>query len=298
MPVRTLSLLLATFIALSSVGPAARAAEPEFLDTYQTSVDNDGDAEKIEGLDPATLEPLESNNPFYPAANGKKFMTAEEVLATLSPLLEEKFDTFIIGNTSTRGASGDLVPFQHIRVLRKAHAGAKVFTRNEAGLINGINDAGLAEIEGLPKLLPVSSGAPGRQSMRTFSGVFRMSHELTKGRLNTSPEAGMSYSSYIDFVYAGGRASGIAVHGTPTRNHRLLGRSRASHGCFRTFPAYAKILRTHLMRPEMMGDDLPRFDRAAALPSEEVQTGARGTQRGLKALVIIFNGYEASGQDI
>lgn len=220
----------------------------------------------------------------------KQFLPLAQVLGTISPFLEERFDTFVLANTAEGGDQDRIIPAQHLRVLHRA-PGASAFLRSETGQIVGINEAGLQPIPGIPALVPISSGQQGPGSIRTFSGVFRLNLEATKSKLATSPEAPMSFSTYIDFIYENGQASGVAMHGTPSANHRWLGRRRASHGCLRTYPAIARALRAHLMRPERFASDLPRFFQREILPNAAVQSGQSGIRPGVKVLYIVFNGY-------
>jgi lipoprotein-anchoring transpeptidase ErfK/SrfK len=223
------------------------------------------------------------------------FHTADEVFATVSPTIEEEFDAFIIANTLESGSANDLIPFQHVRYVVKKSPELKVFRRDDQGRIIGFLENNITTLQGLPQFLPISSGVSGSGSIRSFSGVFRINHRRSRDRLNTSREAPMSYAMYLDAIYPSGRESGAAMHGTPTKNHRLLGNSRASHGCLRTFPDYAKLIYSHLIQNDSMySDDLIEINRRTNLPGPDAQNGLLGTRRGTRALFIIFNGYSQS----
>ena len=220
------------------------------------------------------------------------FHTADEVFATISPTIEEEFDAYIIANTMTKGAASDLIPYQHARFIVKKSPELKVFRRNAQGKITGFIESNITTLEGLPTFLPISSGVSGGGSIRSFSGVFRVNHSKSRSGLSTSKEAPMSYAMYVDAVYPNGRASGAAMHGTPTKNHSLLGNSRASHGCLRTFPAYSKLVYSHVIQNQAMySDDLIEINRRTNLPGDEAQDGLLGTRNGTRTLFVIFNGF-------
>ncbi|MCC6138884.1 MAG: L,D-transpeptidase [Bdellovibrionaceae bacterium] len=275
-----LSLLVFTF--------SAQAIELQVDDSLYATADNDLEAQ-IPNL--AAMGPLSVGADLLGHVNlYGKFLTFSDVISSLTPYLESQFDTFIIGNTATEGASTDLVPFQHVRVLHKKDKTQPLFLRTE-GVVTGIHFNNVESIAGVPDLVPISSGKPGNNGIRTFSGIFRVSTKRSKSHLSTGKEAPMSYAVYIDARYTGGRESGIAIHGTPTRNHKLLGVSRASHGCLRTLPIIAKEIYTHVMSPEMWSEELPKFDKFENFPSEEVMSGQTGTEPGTRTLFIIFNGH-------
>lgn len=226
------------------------------------------------------------------------FYNAETVLDTLSPYLESQFDTIIIANTATTGSSADMIPFQHARILVKNSSELSFFKRDTNGKITGIIEENITTLEGLPQNVPISSGVAGNGGIRTFSGIFRVNVSRSKSHLKTSPGAGMSYAVYVDASY-GKRASGVAIHGTPKKNHKKLGNVRASHGCLRTFPEYATIIYNHIIKNEAMkSQDAPKFKNLDNLPDGSVQSGGNGTEAGVKALFIIFDGYENQTQDI
>lgn len=223
----------------------------------------------------------------------KVFLTAGEVFATISPEIEEEFDVYIIANTAESGSDSDLIPFQHARFIVKKDSAAKIFKRNSQGQVVGIREGNATTLEGLPELLPISSGVAAKKSIRSFSGVFRVNHKKSKSNLSTWKEAPMSYGIYLDAFYPKeNRESGSALHGTPTANHDLLGLYRASHGCLRTYPKYAKIMYSYVIQNEAMySEDLLDLDRTANLPTTDVQKGLLERRPGTRTLFIIFNGY-------
>lgn len=94
-----------------------------------------------------------------------------------------------------------------------------------------------------PYSWPVSTGRKYRGEKRsgpTPLGIFNAddrSHRHRKGW--GSP--GMYNSIYIDLHYSGGRASGVAIHGTTRNQYRKLGRID-SHGCVRMHQSNADQL--------------------------------------------------------
>ncbi len=227
------------------------------------------------------------------------FHTAGEVLATVSPLIEEEFDSYIIANTMTSGSATDLIPFQHARFIVKKSPELKVFRRNAQGQITGIIEGNVTTLAGLPTYIPISSGKGAKGSIRSFSGAFRVNHTRSKSNLSTSKEAPMSYAMYVDAIYPSGRESGAALHGTPTKNHSLLGAYRASHGCMRTYPAYANIIYSYIIKTDdLYSDDLIEINRTVNLPSANAQNGLLGTRKGTRTLFIIFNGYSQDTKNI
>jgi len=90
-------------------------------------------------------------------------------------------------------------------------------------------------VEGEPAYSwPVSTGRkyPGdRRSGSTPIGIFNPDDRRHRHRRGWG-SPGMYNSIYIDLHYRSGRASGVAMHGTPRNKYRRLGRAD-SHGCIR-----------------------------------------------------------------
>jgi len=277
--------LLFALLVISTSAQAIQLSWEVFGDAY---VDNDGDAAN-QTLPYSPLVPFEGGILRVNLYN--HFFTFEEVMGYVSPYLESQFETFIIGNTATEGSSSEVIPFQHARVLHKKDKALPLFTRDASGKINGVNFDNSQAIEGIPDLVPISSGKRGDGGILTYSGVFRVSVSTSKARLRTSPGASMSYAVYLDGHYEGGRRASVAIHGTPKSNHKKLGVQRASHGCFRTFPAIAEKIYGHVMSEAMWAEDLPKFNSFENFPSDDVMDGNYGTDDGTKTLFIIFEGY-------
>lgn len=286
--------VMSFFSLLLLVSSVCSAQELQVNDLYFAYADNDERALQNynNGL------PLLSFDGWVPVDARGDFFTFEDVMATLSTYLESQFDTLVIANTANSGSTGELIPYQHLRVLNKKDAEKPLFVRNTAGQVVGIDEANVNSFEGLPTLVPVSSGKSGDGGIRTFSGIFPINMEKTKnGSQSTSKEAAMSYSTYVRTYYSG-RASGVAIHGTPTNKHKYLGVRRDSHGCLRTYPDYAKIINSHVLSAEMYSNAIPKFARSENLPNMSVQTGASGTMEGSKTLIIMFDGYAHPQADI
>lgn len=289
-------LVLSSVLFLSSVASADSIQSNDLLSAY---IDNDEQAELLQLHPERFNKPLvEESSILTPVETRGYFYKAEQVLSTLTPFLESQFDTIIIANTATNGSSGDMVPFQHARILIKKNSALKIFNRDANGKVVGILEENLTPLEGIPQLLPISSGVAGNGGIRTFSGMFRVNLKRSKSHLNTSPRAGMSYAVYADAHY-GTRESGLAIHGTPQRNHHKLGKVRASHGCLRTFPDFAKVIYQHVIKNEsLVSKDIPKFKNLDNLPDDSVQKGESGTEEGVRALFIMFDGFENQAQDI
>lgn len=290
-----MKIILSSLLLTFGLGQVVSATELKLNDLFFAFADNDERA-------------LTNYNNGLPLLSSQKdlllvdargdFFTFEEVMATLSPYLESQFDTIIIANTDTKGSTSDIIPHQHLRVLNKKTSSQPLFTRNTQNIITGIYESNVQNLEGLPTYVPVSSGVAGDGGIRTFSGIFPVNMSRTlSGSKSTHKEAAMSHSTYIRTFYSG-RASGVAIHGTPTKNHKYLGVRRASHGCLRTYPDYAKIINSHVLSEEMFSSAIPQFANSENLPNANVQSGTTGTMEGSKTLIIIFNGYSQPQTDL
>ncbi len=270
--------------------------ESNVSDLYFSSADND-ERSLIPNFNDGL--PLLETHFFHLIDARGDFFTFEEVMSTLSPFLESKFETIIISNTATDGSTADIVPFQHLRVLNKINKNEPIFVRDrKTGMIKGLNFKNIQSLPGLPELVPVSSGISGKKKIRTFSGIFPIQMDKTfTGSTSTSHNALMSFPTYVKTYYSK-KWSGVAIHGTPKKNHKHLGVRRDSGGCLRTFPEYAQIINSHVLSSEMFSKSIPAFSTTQNLPNQSVQTGANGTMEGSKALIIMFNGYNNPTSDI
>lgn len=255
------------------------------------------------------------------SAEGVKFPYLNELSDMFTPEIEAKFDVFLVINTEDangqRPNNGNIgVPRQHLRVIVKSHPGSNnvahnVFRRNARGEIVGLNQAninenvpGLAGLNVVPKsidgrydrlgfsyLVPSTTGAANYK--KTSNGIYLVNEVRSDSHQARYDEAPMSYQTYIDTRYASGQESGIAIHGTPSRNHGLLGVRRGSHGCARVHPNHAKVLRDYL--ETLSQRQVPRLNWQE-WKSFELQPSPLATQmvNRIPVLFIIFNGYEPS----
>ena len=145
-------------------------------------------------------------------------------------------------------------------------SGGPLFNRDERGKIDPLNP--VSDQAEVWHEFPISSGKAGKGYILTYSGIFRFNRELSELKFKDNPEAPVSYGVFIDFYYTASRQSLVAVHGTPGKNHKFLGKARASHGCIRTFPQNAKTIHKYLMSDGMWDNNLPEFDVRATFPSQ------------------------------
>lgn len=259
------------------------------------------------------------------SAEGVKFPYLSELSGVFTADIEAKFDVFLVINTEDRVPTvpsniGNIeVPRQHVRVLVKKRPGTdsvddNVFTRDDRGQITGVNNANLnEEVPELAGLNQVPSSIDGRYDRLGFSylvpsttgaanfkktsnGVYLVNEVRSNSiRQNRQTEAPMSFQTYIDTRYLGGQESGIAIHGTPSRNHRLLGVERGSHGCARVHPDHARTIRDYLttLTPRLV----PRVNWQE-WKSYQLQPSPLAPQSvsRIPVLFIIFNGYEPMDQ--
>ncbi len=155
---------------------------------------------------------------------------------------------------------------------------------------------------------PVSTGRryPGDpRSGPTPLGIFNVDERPFRHRPGWG-SPGMYNALYIDLHYPSGRASGVAMHGTPRANYPLLGRPE-SHGCIRMSQANADALWA-LFHPgprsrgpaSPLWGEVPRYFRSAprqdAAPrsgyvrdgSLLLQAGRVLTKPGYAALFVFF----------
>jgi hypothetical protein len=287
-------------VTLSTFSVSAKAVW-ESPNDPNDAVDNDSDAANLENI--LRQDPYYRPLPLFPNSGLRHDVTApqvfysfEKISGSLSEGLEKSFDAFIFINTANRDDGNPIVPAQHMRVIAKQRSGDVIFTRGFNNQITGV-DAGLLK-DALPKfeeMLPISSGKGAGYGIKTFSGIFRIDLKHSDDRLKTSPEADMSWQSYIDFYYPDGRHSGVAIHGTPSKFRSLLGKQPASHGCARTFPEIAKGIYKFIRSKDLLSNDVLLLDTTKQLP--EPVRGSDGklkTKPGTKTLMIIFNGTNGS----
>lgn len=145
-----------------------------------------------------------------------------------------------------------------------------VIERHAEGWRLAAHDAEHWEEQGEPIYSsPVSTGRvyPGdRRSGPTPKGVFNIDERPRRHRPGWG-SAGMYNAIYIDLHYKSGRASGIALHGTPSQNYGKLGQAD-SHGCVRMRQGMADRLWA-IIHPDgargpasPLWGNVPRFSRS------------------------------------
>jgi hypothetical protein len=252
----------------------------------------------------------------------KVFHKLENLSRFITPEIESSYETIYMVNTANRntGANG-FIPPQHMLVVKRNPKNGRFFTRNAIGTINGLqrgtknvyevlknyrkgikkyarsNRGGIVKKNGL-HLVPISSGLPGDGGIYSFSGIFQINEGKSvrlndKVRRQWTSEAPMTNAMYVGYFYnkrdgSRGRSSGLAIHGTPSWNWKLLGKSRASHGCIRTHPYIAKAMFNTYM--DSAKKTVPEFDWDQELA---VIDNKDPYKRRRPALIILFNGYSA-----
>ncbi len=158
-----------------------------------------------------------------------------------------------------------------------------VLARGEAGWALALHDEGywakkLSDGEVPAYSWPVSTGRkyPGdSRSGPTPVGVFNVDDRRHRPGWGSQ---GMYNALYIDLHYSGGRASGVAIHGTTSGQYRKLGRAD-SHGCVRMKTANADQVWA-LVHPEgakgaasPLWGTVPRFFTSAVTKDMSARSG-------------------------
>jgi hypothetical protein len=254
------------------------------------------------------------------SAEGVQYPYLSEMSSVLSPQLEARFDVFLVINTDNkvneRPEAKDHnvnVPSQHVRVIVKKNKGTdnlqdNVFLRDFLGNIVGLDeskiDNNVIELEGLniypddiphaknseniPYLIPSTTGSINY--MKTVNGLYLVNIARSINNLNTSPQAGMSHQTYIDTRYRSGKESGIAIHGTPSRNRKYLGEKRASHGCARVHPTHAQIIRNYVL--SLPQRSVPNLKWKSWLSFDAQNSVVQDFVNSVPVMFVIFNGYD------
>ena len=119
----------------------------DYVDGYPITSDNRLVVEVDESGEMITM-PLDT----YLESKGSNFLnlianyfdfkkTFQTVTSYITPLMEERFELFVIVNVDYRNLAygNDKIPSQHMRIIKKTSPGQKVFTRNSQGWITGLN---------------------------------------------------------------------------------------------------------------------------------------------------------------
>ncbi|MCL4186616.1 MAG: L,D-transpeptidase [Rhodobacteraceae bacterium] len=191
-------------------------------------------------------------------------------MAYLAPAaLHAAYSLAVYVNTSPSGATG-----QRMWVLgRDGPASPWTLALQDAAHFDGRD--GPADYS-----WPVSTGRkyPGDpRSGPTPLGIFNVDERPFRHRPGWG-SPGMYNALYIDLHYGSGRVSGVAMHGTPRANYRLLGRPE-SHGCIRMTQANADALWARFHPAGTGGDgsplwgEVPRFFRSAPHRDARARSG-------------------------
>ena len=271
-------------------------------------IDNDETAELCKGREREAL--------LWKAGFRRTFYSFETVSAHLSEELEEDYEMILLTNTDEKrhGQSSDFIPPQNMIVLMKGPNNRLFFTRDSSGTINGLQPGTkqLSDIigkdhrnkitrassrkYGMPyernglELVPVSTGA--NHHMRSFSGIFQVNWGRSKDRPRRGWSNPMSNPMYLAYFYTNRRGqreriSYAATHGTPKANWKLLGKSRASHGCTRVHPAIMEDIRAVVEDMPLKNVFETNWDYA--LPTQDVNNPY---QMRKPVLIMQFNEYE------
>ncbi|MEO0681508.1 MAG: L,D-transpeptidase [Pseudomonadota bacterium] len=155
----------------------------------------------------------------------------------------------------------------------------------------------------------ISSGRKyaGERSGPTPPGVFNLDERPHRHRPGWG-SPGMYNALYIDLHYSSGRASGVALHGTPRSKYRRLG-TIDSHGCVRMTQENADQLWAVIHPGGARGPaspiwgDVPRFFRTTPRQDwtarrgyvrdgsllQDASTGALLTKPGYRMLAVFFH---------
>lgn len=247
----------------------------------------------------------------------------ETVTKSLSLEIEENYDLFIIIN-SAEGPTpiNAFLPNQHLLIIGKGSGASHVFNRDKNNVITGISQNSLtlsdllssrlfskakasSPISGLPfewnglEILPVSTGT--QYHFPTFSGIFQLNWPRSQNMRSRDYNDPMSNALYVGYFYHDDaiepqdfkknnrdRVSYLAIHGTPRENWKLLGRTRASHGCARILPHFNEGI--YQVIESLPSQKVINLDWNYELPHVDKTEPTRWAK---PVLIIIFNGYKS-----
>lgn len=205
--------------------------------------------------------------------------------------------------------------YSHAFYVNASHSGPGMqklwaIARDGSGWRLALHDAAYWEARGeAPQWSwPVSTGvqrAGNPPYILTPPGIYNVDERRARQYMGWG-SPGMYAPVYIDYHYASGRISSVALHGTDRINYRHLG-ERASHGCVRMTQENASQIRDLLHPGRAVGADsplwgeVPRYFRSTPRDSLAARTGyvrdgsllvdEAGqvlTKMGYRALIVIF----------
>lgn len=255
----------------------------------------------------------------------KLYLPYEEVISRLHEDVEAETDVVYMVNTgNTPSQCKGQIPNQHLLLLKRSSAEAPIFVRDSKGMISGI--ASTTRIASLPvvngviqhgspvfkteseiqtelKYVPVSSGISNGNMILTYSGIFRVNERRTndmRKSTNTSQDP-MQYSVYINGEYDEGNEARLALHGTPERFWKLLGKQRASSGCIRLHTdfsrwnqqfLFSKATDGQLVPKKELNGEIKNWNRKLHFPPYEGEFSTLKTATKLRVLIVFFDGYQ------
>jgi len=167
----------------------------------------------------------------------------------------------------------------YVNAATKSPGGQKmwVIERNVTGWQLALSDPDYWADKGAPTYSwPVSTGRhyPGeKRAGPTPLGIFNADDRNTRHRRGWG-SPGMYNSIYIDLHYNSGRASGVAMHGTPSNKYRLLGKAD-SHGCIRMHQSNADQIWSMFHPEGRPGPNSPLWSEVPRYFKSRVTTGTR-----------------------
>lgn len=255
------------------------------------------------------------------------YLPFEEVMGMLHDEVESETDVIYLVNTSDKASTcKDQIPNQNMLLLKRGTTNLPFFTRDAKGTILNLSQE--TELATLPKInnqiqfgnpvfksvkeitddmkfIPVSSGIKNGNMILTYSGIFRVNERRTndmRKSTNTAQDP-MQFSVYIDGQYDDGNEARLALHGTPERFWKLLGKQRASSGCIRLHTDFSRWNQQFLFSKSSEGSlipikdlsgDIKKWSRSLHFPPYEGEFSTLKTASKLKVLIVFFDGYQKS----
>lgn len=254
----------------------------------------------------------------------KLYLSYEEVMSRLHDEVESETDVVYLVNTGNRGSScKGQIPDQHLQLLKRTD-NHPIFSRDASGKITGLSpETTIASLpvnngviqHGSPefktessivnelKFIPISSGISNGNMIITYSGIFRVNERRTndmRKSTNTAQDP-MQFSVYINGEYDEGNEARLALHGTPERFWKLLGKQRASSGCIRLHTdfsrwnqqfLFSKANDGQLVPKKILAGDIKNWNRRLHFPPYEGEFSTLKTTSKLKVLIVFFDGYQ------
>lgn len=257
----------------------------------------------------------------------KLYLPYEDVISRLHDEVESETDVVYLVNTGDKASTcKGQIPNQHLQLLKRGEK--EIFTRSADGKITGVESTtGIAtlpvlngkvqhgspvfktesELNGDISYVPVSSGINNGKMILTYSGIFRVNERRTNDMRKSTNTANdpMQFSVYINGEYDEGNEARLALHGTPERFWKLLGKSRASSGCIRLHTDFSRWNQAFLFSKSTEGELIPKkilagniknWNRRLHYPPYEGEFSTLKTSNKLRVLIVFFDGYKTQCQ--